>query len=231
MVVGTCLDWEMSQYFTLRLLLAFPTSFAKVRIFSFVCVWNWSHLEHSFRSKLWLLLLSNAIFSTVIVSVWFCQGSIILLYEWFSFLFWTLWLRVVVFHFFTVVGSYCLTLLRPSHSLEVVIIFRVRELQSVSRWTGWSSGLESSQASSPPPQGLGAGQAAYRCLWRLPGELEGELAPTWPSWWAILDIDRCPTEFLWSQLGWGTTYWGAGPGNTKDQWYMIHDLKDQVEAY
>lgn len=55
-----------------------------------------------------------------------------LLYEWFSFFLQVLRLGVLVCDVFAVVGSFFLFLvLSLCHSLEVVVVLKVRELQSV----------------------------------------------------------------------------------------------------
>lgn len=142
-------------------------------------------------------------------------SSVNLLCDWFSFLFWTLRLGVDVFHLFIGAVSFFLLILIPCHTLEFMVVLRVRHLQSVSSWTWWSSGLESNQASSPSPQGLGAWQAADWCLWCLSRELKGELALPWPGW-TILGIKCCPAKLLRSQLSRGTTPRKAGPAVTKN---------------
>lgn len=101
-----------------------------------------------------------------------------------------------------VVGS--VLVLRPSHSLEVLVVVRVGKLQSVGRWTRRLPGSEPAQASSSPSQSLGARQAADRPFRRLPGELKRELASSWAGQ-AILAIQSCPAESLGPELGGGNT--------------------------
>lgn len=149
--------------------------------------------------------------SLVLLNSWSCG--------WFLFLFETLWLGAGVFDLFIVVGFFLLILLSPCYSLEVII--GVRELQSVWGWTRGSPGLESSQSFSPPPQSFRTWQAADRCLWSLPGELEWELTPPWFGWLTIMAIDSCPPKFFGPKLSGGTTERGRSPGNTKRKKFIL----------
>lgn len=143
------------------------------------------------------------------------MGSILAVlcyFQWLSYILGALRLGISVFVLFTSIGPFFVVILSPCHSLEVLIILRVGDLQSIRGRAGGSSGLESSQDPLPSSQTLWTGQASDWAFGGLSGELEWELPPSRSSRRWIVDTLCSPAKFLGSQLCGGTADGRTIPG-------------------